>query len=91
MKTRADSNDAFPESGNVRIRQVVQFLAMSESSVYRLIKNTDFPRPVHLSSRLVVFDAAEIRQWQQRAPPSANPRSGMSRPIPHHETRPLSL
>ncbi|EBS6339045.1 AlpA family phage regulatory protein, partial [Salmonella enterica subsp. enterica serovar Kedougou] len=22
--------------------------------------------PVHLSSRLVVFDAAEIRQWQQR-------------------------
>lgn len=27
MKTRADSNDAFPESGNVRMRQVVQFLA----------------------------------------------------------------
>ncbi|HAI7368426.1 AlpA family transcriptional regulator [Escherichia coli] len=66
MKTSADSDDAFPESGNVRMRQVVQFLAMSESSVYRLIKNTDFPRPVHLSSRLVVFDAAEIRQWQQR-------------------------
>lgn len=35
MKTSADSNDAFPESGNVRMRQVVQFLAMSESSVYR--------------------------------------------------------
>lgn len=35
MKTRVDSNDAFPESGNVRMRQVVQFLAMSESSVYR--------------------------------------------------------
>ncbi|EPH4015967.1 transcriptional regulator, AlpA family protein, partial [Salmonella enterica subsp. enterica serovar Typhimurium] len=30
MKIRADSNDAFPESGNVRMRQVVQFLAMSE-------------------------------------------------------------
>ncbi|MEY5110580.1 transcriptional regulator, AlpA family protein, partial [Salmonella enterica subsp. enterica serovar Corvallis] len=25
MKIRADSNDAFPESGNVRMRQVVQF------------------------------------------------------------------
>ncbi len=45
MKIRADSNDAFPESGNVRMRQVVQFLAMSESSVYRLIKDTDFPAP----------------------------------------------
>ncbi|MBJ4857625.1 transcriptional regulator, AlpA family protein, partial [Salmonella enterica subsp. enterica serovar Agona] len=33
MKIRADSNDAFPESGNVRMLQVVQFLAMSESSV----------------------------------------------------------
>ncbi len=42
MKTRVDSNDAFPESGNVRMRQVVQFLAMSESSVYRLIKDTDY-------------------------------------------------
>lgn len=59
MKTRVDSNDAFPESGNLRMRQVLQFLAMSESSVYHLIKNTDFPRPVHLSSRLVIFDAAE--------------------------------
>lgn len=29
MKTRSDINDAFPESGNVRMRQVVQFLAMS--------------------------------------------------------------
>ncbi|MEZ6877565.1 AlpA family phage regulatory protein [Enterobacter sp. KBR-315C3_2022] len=48
------------------MRQVVHFLAMSASSVYRLIKNTDFPRPVHLSSRQVVFDAAELRQWQQR-------------------------
>ena len=66
MTSRAGSTAAWPESGNVRMRQVVQFLAMSESSVYRLIKNTDFPRPVHLSSRLVVFDAAEIRQWQQR-------------------------
>lgn len=46
MKIRADSNDAFPESGNVRMRQVVQFLAMSESSVYRLIKDTDFPGTV---------------------------------------------
>ena len=79
MKTRADSNDAFPESGNVRMRQVVQFLAMSESSVYSRIKNTDFAMLLKSVS------------GSSAAPPSANPRSGMSRPIPHHETRPLSL
>lgn len=91
MKTSADSNDAFPESGNVRMRQVVQFLAMSESSVYRLIKNTDFPRPVHLSSRLVVLMLLKSVSGNSAAPPSVNPRSGMSRLIPRHETRPFSL
>jgi len=50
----------------VRIRKVAQFLAMGESTVYRKVKETGFPQPVHLSSRLVVFDAAEILQWQQR-------------------------
>ncbi|EBY7874954.1 AlpA family phage regulatory protein [Salmonella enterica subsp. enterica serovar Muenster] len=35
---------------------------MTESTVHRRVKETGFPRPVHLSSRLVVFDAAEIRQ-----------------------------
>ncbi|WP_028020000.1 AlpA family phage regulatory protein [Franconibacter pulveris 601] len=59
MKTRADSNNAFLKSGNVRMRQSLQFLTMSESSVSRLIKDTYFP--AHLSSRLVVFDATDIR------------------------------
>ena len=85
MKTSADSNDAFPESGNVRMRQVVQFLAMSESSVYRLIKNTDFPRPWWSSMLLKSVSG------NSAAPPSVNPRSGMSRLIPRHETRPFSL
>ncbi len=66
MKTLADSNEAFSESGNVRMRQVVQFLAISELSVYRLTKDSDFPRPVHFPSQLEVFEAAEICQSQLR-------------------------
>lgn len=91
MKTSADSNDAFPESGNVRMRQVVQFLAMSESSVYRLIKNTDFPAP---STSLPDWWSSMLLKsvsGNSAAPPSVNPRSGMSRLIPRHETRPFSL
>ncbi|ENO0457033.1 AlpA family phage regulatory protein [Salmonella enterica] len=57
----------FPLSGNVRIRQVALFLAMSESTVHRRVKDPGFPQPVRLSSRLVVFDAAEVRRWQERS------------------------
>lgn len=91
MKTRVDSNDAFPESGNVRMRQVVQFLAMSESSVYRLIKNTDFPAPSTSLPDWWSSMPLKFVSGNSAAPPSVNPRSGMSRPIPHHETRTLSL
>ena len=66
MNILPTSATEFPLSGNVRIRQVAQFLAMSESTVHRRVKEAGFPQPVQLSSRLVVFDAAEIRQWQQR-------------------------
>ncbi|EAZ2897560.1 AlpA family phage regulatory protein [Salmonella enterica] len=61
MNILPTSASEFPLSGNVRIRQVAH-LAMTESTVHRRVKETGFPRPVHLSSRLVVFDAAEIRQ-----------------------------
>lgn len=57
----------FPLSGNVRIRQVALFLAMSESTVHRRVKDPGFPQPVRLSSRLVVFDAGEARRWQERS------------------------
>ncbi|RPH28333.1 AlpA family phage regulatory protein [Buttiauxella warmboldiae] len=64
MKTYFDDNNPFPENGNVRMHQVARFLAMSESSVYRKMKEPNFPQPTRRSSRLVVFDAAEIRQWR---------------------------
>ncbi|HFT8096525.1 Predicted transcriptional regulator [Klebsiella pneumoniae] len=91
MKTRADNNDAFPESGNVRMRQVVQFLAMSESSVYRLIKTPTFPAPSTYLPDWWFSMPLKSASGSSAVPPSVNPRSGMSRPIPHHETRPFSL
>lgn len=91
MKTRADNNDAFPESGNVRMRQVVQFLAMSESSVYRLIKDTDFPAP---STSLPDWWSSMLLKsasGNSAAPPFVNPRSGMSRLIPIMKRAPFSV
>lgn len=66
MNTPHTSAPDFPLSGNVRIRQVAQFLAMSESTVYRRMKEPGFPKAAHLSARLVVFDAAEVRRWQEQ-------------------------
>lgn len=64
MKAYLDDSHSFPESGNVRMWQVARFLAVSESTVFRKIKEPGFPQPVRLSSRLVVFDAAAIRHWR---------------------------
>lgn len=66
MITSQPTSLDFPLSGNVRIRQVAQFLAMSESTVHRRMNDPGFPQPVHLSARLVVFDAAEVRRWQEQ-------------------------
>ncbi|HDM8439354.1 helix-turn-helix transcriptional regulator [Yersinia enterocolitica] len=53
----------FPLSGNARIKSVAAFLAISEATVWRKVKQPGFPQPTKLSERVTVFDAAEIRQW----------------------------
>lgn len=42
MNILPTSASEFPLSGNVRIRQVAQFLAMTESTVHRRVKETGF-------------------------------------------------
>lgn len=55
--------NSFPESGNVRIKNVAQFLSVSEATVWRRAKDPDFPKPIKLTPRITVFDAKEIRNW----------------------------
>ncbi|TQI77968.1 AlpA family transcriptional regulator [Serratia fonticola] len=53
----------FPLSGNARAAAVARFLSVSEATVWRYAKRPGFPKPVKLSDRATVFDAAAVRQW----------------------------
>lgn len=63
MSKHQIEQDHFPLSGNARIKSVAKFLAISEATIWRKVKQRSFPQPTKLSERVTVFDAAEIRQW----------------------------
>ena len=58
----------------IRIQDVCDKIALSRTSLWRLCKTTDFPRPIRLGGRVAGFLEHEIDAWleQQAAqrPPS---------------------
>lgn len=51
------------QSKLVRPAQVCEMLSISRPTLYRLIKNPDFPQPFPLGKRAVAFDKGEIKQF----------------------------
>lgn len=56
----------FPTSGNARPKHVAHFLGVHISTVWRYVHRPDFPQPQTLSDGVTVFDAAEVRQWNEQ-------------------------
>ena len=59
-----------PETGFLRQRQVLAFVPISKSTLWRRIQARTFPDPVKLSERVTVWRAEDIHRWiaQQGAP-----------------------
>jgi predicted DNA-binding transcriptional regulator AlpA len=58
-----------PETGFLRQTQVLQFVPISKSTLWRRIEAKTFPQPVKLSPRVTVWRAEDIRRWiAQQAP-----------------------
>jgi prophage regulatory protein len=49
----------------IRIAETVKQTGVPKSSIYALLKENKFPKPVHLSRRCVGFVEAEIQDWIQ--------------------------
>jgi prophage regulatory protein len=47
----------------LRIDSVVELTGVSKTHLYRLIQAEKFPRPVKLSERVSVWDAALVDRW----------------------------
>jgi prophage regulatory protein len=47
----------------LRLPEVRKRIGLGRSSVYQLIRQGRFPRPVHLSARTVGWIESEVEQW----------------------------
>jgi len=47
----------------LRLPKVKAVTGLSKSSLYELIRENNFPAPVHLGARTVAWVASEVRQW----------------------------
>ena len=52
-----------PETGFLRQPQVLTFVPISKSTLWRRIQARTFPEPVKLSKRVTVWRAEDIRRW----------------------------
>ena len=48
----------------LRRKDVIALTKIPNATLYELIKQNKFPRQIKLSSRLAVWDAQEIADWQ---------------------------
>lgn len=54
---------ALPETGFLRQPQVLAFVPISKSTLWRRIQARTFPKPLKLSPRVTVWRAEDIRKW----------------------------
>lgn len=47
----------------IKLNQVMEKTTLSKSTIYRLIKTADFPKPKKLSLRAVAWLESEINEW----------------------------
>lgn len=52
----------------IRIKEVLQATGLSQSGVYRMIQDDEFPRPRKISARAVGWDVEEVQQWISERP-----------------------
>ena len=78
---------AIPETGFMRFKQVQQVFPIGRTTLWDLVGRGLFPKPIRMSSRLVVWRAEEVRAWiavqgQQKAGIVAADKVGQSMPAP---------
>ena len=52
-----------PETGFLRLPQVLVFIPISRSTLWRRIQAGTFPGPVKLSARVTAWRAEDVRRW----------------------------
>lgn len=54
---------SLPTTGFLRQRQVLAFVPISKSTLWRHVRARSFPSPVKLSARVTAWRAEDVRRW----------------------------
>lgn len=57
------SGPRLPDTGFLRQHQVLAFVPVSRSTLWRRVRARSFPEPVHLSERVTAWRAEDVRRW----------------------------
>ena len=68
-----------PQTGFLRQWQVLAFVPISKSTLWRRVQAGAFPEPVKLSTRITVWRAEDLRRWIDAAAGAAAPPAGGGR------------
>ena len=55
----------------LRLSEVLKIVSVSRNTVYRMMEEGHFPRPVRISTKAVRWNLSEIEEWLK-----ARPRTG---------------
>jgi prophage regulatory protein len=58
-----NSTVCLPDTGFLRQRQVLAFVPISKSTLWRQVRARSFPSPVKLSARVTAWRAEDVRRW----------------------------
>lgn len=73
----------------LRMPELVKVTGLSKASIYRMVADGDFPRPVQLGKQAVGWRASAVQRWNeslQEVPLGGVPWSGRAEPAPTSET-----
>lgn len=66
MPTQLPQAPVLPETGFLRLTQLLTFIPVSKSTLWRRIKDGSFPAPIKLSERVTVWRVEDVRRWIQK-------------------------
>ncbi len=63
MPTLSTQSSILPETGFLRQSQVLIFIPISKTTLWRRVVAGTFPPPVKLSPKVTVWRAEDVRRW----------------------------
>ncbi|MBY5524448.1 helix-turn-helix transcriptional regulator [Rhizobium leguminosarum] len=66
IQSKPSTTSALPETGLLRLPDVLRYIPVSRSTIYSKIKSGAWPAPVRISQRVVAWKASDIRDLLER-------------------------